>query len=229
MNSDLPKVIHPIGDRPMVSYVIETVRAVDAERVLLVIGYQAERVREVCAGEGVEFVVQEEQLGTGHAVQQCEPSLDGFDGTVLVLNGDVPCLRPDTLSEFIGIHNDSGAAATVLTARMEDPSGYGRIVRDDDGALNRIVEHSDADADVLRIDEINSGLFCFGARALFSALGRTDRDNAQNEYYLTDVVAAMRASGLSVGAHCVRDNREVAGVNNVDELESVRRYFEGAL
>jgi bifunctional UDP-N-acetylglucosamine pyrophosphorylase/glucosamine-1-phosphate N-acetyltransferase len=194
--------------------------------VIVVVGYQGERVRAACEGSGVEFVVQEEQLGTGHAVMQAQEALTGFDGTTLVLNGDVPCLRPETLKEFIDFHHSSGAVATVMTARMEDPSGYGRIVRDGDDSLLRIVEHKDASPDELAIDEINSGLFCFDTQALFAALNRTKTSNAQNEYYLTDAIEMLHTEGKRVSAWCVPDNDEVAGVNTVEELDAIRSAME---
>lgn len=225
MKTDMPKVLHEIHDRPMVSYVIEAVAGVSPEKILVVIGYQADRVREACRDEDVEFVVQSEQLGTGHAVMQCEMALSGFDGTVIVLNGDVPCLRTETMRAFIDFHNDQGAAGTVLTAVLNEPAGYGRIVRGSDSALLRIVEDKDAGEAELNIREINSGLFCFDKAALFGALDETDRENAQGEYYLTDVIEKMRANGSKVAAYLVDDEREVAGVNTVEELELVRSYF----
>jgi len=226
MKSDLPKVLHAIGERAMILLVIDAVRAADPARIVVVVGYQAERVRDVCEGTGVVFARQEQQLGTGHAVIQTEGALKDFDGTLVVLNGDVPCLRPATLERFIAHHDDQGASATVLTARMDDPSGYGRIVRAGDGSLNKIVEHKDASDEELAIDEINSGLFCFDARELFGALKQTNRDNAQNEYYLPDVIEMMREKGKRVAAWCVEDSREVAGVNTEADLETVRRYLE---
>jgi len=227
MKSDLPKVLHPIDGRPMVAYVIDTIREVGIGRILAVIGYQAERVRRAVDESGVEFVVQAEQLGTGHAVIQCEPALDGFAGTVVVLSGDVPGLRAATLRSFIAHHRRRGAAATVMTARVADPSGYGRIVRDSDDTLSRIVEHKDADPEVLAIDEINAGLYCFESALLFGALRRTGRENAQNEYYLTDVIEELKAQGLVVEAYCVEDEREVAGVNTVAELDAMRAFMSG--
>jgi bifunctional UDP-N-acetylglucosamine pyrophosphorylase/glucosamine-1-phosphate N-acetyltransferase len=228
MNSDLPKVLHTIGGRPMVLHVIDAVRALGAERVIVVTGYCAEQVEAACAGAGVVFARQSEQLGTGHAVMQVQPHLASFAGTVVVLNGDVPALRADTIRRFIEHHRTSRAAATVLTAVLDDPSGYGRIVRDATGNLQRIVEHRDAAASELAIREINSGLFCFESAALFSALGRVTRRNAQNEYYLTDVIGLMKAEGQAVAAYCVEDAREVSGVNNLDELDAVRRLVGGA-
>jgi bifunctional UDP-N-acetylglucosamine pyrophosphorylase/glucosamine-1-phosphate N-acetyltransferase len=226
MKSDLPKVLHTINGRPMLSFVVDSVRGFTPEKTAVVIGYQAERVRVALGDAGVEFVLQEEQLGTGHAVLQCEDALAGFEGTVIVLNGDVPLLRSETLSEFADYHAAQKAAGTVLTAVLPDATGYGRIVRAQDDSLLKIVEHKDARPDELSIREVNSGLFCFEKNALFEALHGLDRDNAQAEYYLTDVIELMRNKGLDVRAHRVEDEREVSGVNNVEELETIRRYFE---
>ena len=227
MNSDLPKVLHAVAGRPMLRHVIDTVQKLAPGRVVVVTGYQAERVEEACAHAGVEFVRQNEQLGTGHAVMQTAPLLQDWRGTVVVLNGDVPGLRAETMAAFIDHHRRSGAAATVLTAQVADPAGYGRILRGADGGLERIVEHKDASAEERAIREINSGLFCFEADLLFPALGRVTRRNAQNEYYLTDVVGLLHAEGRRVAAWRVADDREVAGVNNPDELEAVRRFVQG--
>ncbi len=224
MNSDLPKVLHEIGGRPMLCHVIDSVQRLAPGRVVVVTGYQAERVEDACRDQGVEFARQNEQLGTGHAVMQTAPLLQDWKGTVVVLNGDVPGLRAETIGAFVEHHLRSGAAATVLTAELDDPGGYGRIVRGAAGGLERIVEHRDATEAERAIREINSGLFCFQADELFPALGRVTRRNAQNEYYLTDVVGLLHHEGRPVGAWRVEDAREVAGVNNPDELESVRRF-----
>ena len=156
MGSERPKVLHAVAGRPMVAWVIDAVRRAGVARAIVVVGYQGERVERACAGEGVEIAWQREQLGTGHAVRQTADLLDGFEGDVLVLNGDVPGLRPETIGRLVDHHRDTRAAATVLTARLEDPTGYGRIVRDTDGALLRIVEHRDADAETRAIDEVNT-------------------------------------------------------------------------
>ena len=224
MQSDLPKVLHAVGGRPMVLHVVEAVRAIGASPVIVVTGYEAERVESACAGADVAFARQSEQLGTGHAVMQTESRLAAHAGTVIVLNGDVPGLRPQTITRFVNYHASQQAAATVLTAMLEDPSGYGRIVRDRDGHLLRIVEDRDATPEQRAIREINSGLFCFSARELFSALRRVTRRNAQNEYYLTDVIGLLASEGKRVAAWCIEDPREVAGVNNPDELDAVRRF-----
>ncbi len=228
MRSDLPKVLHEIDGRPMVLFVIDAVKRLGPEYLVVVTGYQAQLVEAACAGAGVRFARQEQQLGTGHAVMQALPLLTDFDGTIVVLNGDVPALKPETIRRFIDFHRESGVAATVLTARLNDPSGYGRIVREASGQLARIVEHKDATDDERAIDEINSGLFCFEAGDLRATIARVGRGNAQNEYYLTDVIGLLAASGRPVGAYCVEDAREVAGVNDLGELDAVRRFVGGS-
>jgi len=228
MQSDLPKVLHEIDGRPMVRFVIDAVQALGPDRVVVVTGHQAEKVEAACAGTGVAFARQAQQLGTGHAVMQALPLLAGYAGTIVVLNGDVPGLKTETMRAFIDYHRANGLAATVLTARLPDPSGYGRILRDSSGRLLRIVEHKDASERERAIDEINSGLFCFEASDLVSSLGRVGRGNAQNEYYLTDVIELLAAGGRPVGAYCVDDAREVAGVNDLGELEAARRFVSGS-
>jgi UDP-N-acetylglucosamine diphosphorylase/glucosamine-1-phosphate N-acetyltransferase len=226
MKSDLPKVLHEVGGRPMLLHVVDAVKSIGASPVVVITGYQAERVEAACEGAGVIFARQEEQLGTGHAVMQAEPVLAGHDGTVVVLNGDVPGLRPRTIRDFIAYHDGEHAVATVLTAMLDDPAGYGRIVRDADGRLLRIVEQKDATEGERAIREINSGLFCFSGPELFSALKRVTRRNAQNEYYITDVIGLLAAEGKRVAAWCIEDAREVAGINNPDELDAVRRFVD---
>lgn len=209
----------------MVAYVIDSVKRISPGKAIVVIGYRADLVRRELQSQDIEFVLQREQLGTGHAVMQCEDALAGFDGTVMVLNGDVPCLRPDTLRGFAAYHGSQEAAGTVLTAVLPDATGYGRIVRAADDSLLKIVEHKDATPEELAIREVNAGLFCFDGRLLFESLHELDRDNAQGEYYLTDVIEVMRENGLEVRAYRAEDEREVSGVNDVEELEVVRRFF----
>lgn len=226
MSSDLPKVLHEIDGKPMISFVLDAIRPIVRERVYVVVGYRADDVIAACS-EDVRFVHQHQQLGTGHAVMQCENALDGFSGTVVVLNGDVPCLRTRTVTKLLDYHHRMGAAGTVLTAKLDDPSGYGRIVTDGDGSLLKIVEDRDADAATRQIDEINSGLFTFDKDKLFKALKSVDRGNDQGEYYLTDVIATLKDNGEAVHAFCVKDPQEVAGVNTDQELEAIRDYLRG--
>jgi bifunctional UDP-N-acetylglucosamine pyrophosphorylase / glucosamine-1-phosphate N-acetyltransferase len=169
MKSDLPKVLHPVLGRPMLEHVLDAVRAAGVGRSIVVVGHQAERVRAVVAAPDVEFVLQAEQLGTGHAVMQAEPLLRGVRGTTFVLCGDTPILTSETLCELLATHRETKASATVLSALLEDPTGYGRVLRSADGAVTRIVEHKDANEAERRVREINSGLFTFALPDLFEA------------------------------------------------------------
>jgi UDP-N-acetylglucosamine diphosphorylase/glucosamine-1-phosphate N-acetyltransferase len=227
MSSDLPKVLHPINGRAMLAYVVDAVQPSADGGIFVVVGYRAGDVISACSTQGVQFVTQEPQLGTGHAVMQCERALSGFSGTVVVLNGDVPCLKSETIRRFIEYHGSSRALATVLTAVLEDPSGYGRIVKDAGGALVGIVEQKDADQATKKIREINSGLFCFDKAALFQALKSIGRENAQGEYYLTDVVREIGKREGRVGVYRLDDAREVAGVNTDKDLDWVRKHVQG--
>ena len=225
MKSDLPKVLHQLGGKPMVEYVVNTAREVGAERILLVIGHKWEQAREVLKHLPVEFVVQKEQLGTGHAVLQTEKLLSDFDGDVVVLSGDVPLLRADTLKKLLGEHRKRKASATVLTAIPDDPAVYGRVIRDETGLVQEIVEEKDATADQKRIREINTGTFCFDRVSLFSALGKLTNDNEQGEYYLTDTLKLMREGKLSVWGVVVADPRETLGINSEKELKEMERLL----
>jgi bifunctional UDP-N-acetylglucosamine pyrophosphorylase/glucosamine-1-phosphate N-acetyltransferase len=226
MKSDLAKVLHQVDGRSMISRVIEAIRGVDSSRVLVVIGHQAEAVREELSDEKVEFILQSERLGTGHAVMMAEPVLSGFTGTLAVLNGDTPLLRTETLEAFIAFHRNAGNSATVLSALLDDPSGYGRIVRGDSGQFERIVEHRDATEEQRRIKEINSGIFCFECPDLFSALKRVDRRNVQGEYYLTDVMEILKIQGNGVDAFRSDRCEEVLGINDIEQLEAAERLLQ---
>ncbi len=225
MKSDLAKVLHEVGGRTMIRRVIDTVRGVGADKILVVIGHQAEAVKRELSDEGVEFVLQTERLGTGHAVMTAEPRLDGFRGTLVVLNGDTPLLETGTLEDFITHHRKAGNSATVLSALLDDPSGYGRIVRDGAGLFERIVEHKDATEEQRDIKEINSGIFCFECPDLFSALKRLDRRNVQGEYYITDVMGILKEQGKLVDAFTSDRREEIIGINDVEQLEAAERLL----
>jgi len=226
MKSDIAKVLHHVRGRTMISRVIATVRGIDAEKILVVVGHQAEAVKRELSGEPVEFVLQTERLGTGHAVMTAEPRLSGFTGTLVVLNGDTPLLRTGTLKAFIAHHRKAGNSATVLSAFLDDSSGYGRIVRDGEGAFERIVEHKDATDDQRGIGEISSGIFCFECPDLFSALKRLDRRNVQGEYYLTDVMGILKEQGKRVDAFTSDRYEEVVGINDAEQLEAAERLLQ---
>ncbi|MDQ2149214.1 bifunctional UDP-N-acetylglucosamine diphosphorylase/glucosamine-1-phosphate N-acetyltransferase GlmU [Alcaligenaceae bacterium A4P071] len=226
MQSDLPKVLHTLAGKPMLAHVLDSARQLDPARIVVVIGHGAERVREAFQGEpGLEFAVQQPQQGTGHAVQQAVPALlegDGADDATLVLYGDVPLVQPDTLRNLLAAR---GQGMAVLTETLTDPTGYGRIVRGDDGQVQRIVEHKDASDAERAIDEVNTGILCAPTAKLKQWLARIDNNNAQGEYYLTDVVALSVADGVPVGAAQPAAGWETLGVNSrVQQAELERRW-----
>lgn len=223
MKSDLPKVFHEILGEPMLSYVIQTVQKLGPQRILVVVGHQRGLIIDFYKDWPVEFVVQAEQLGTGHAVQQAEPALRAFTGNVLVLAGDVPLLKEQTLKDLVAFHKQNRAAATDLTAELPDAQNYGRIVRGPDGSLLRIVEKKDATPAELAIREFNTGTFCFDSKALFAALQEVKAENAQKEYYLTDTIAILRQKGRSVLAYKTADAGETLGINTREELVAIEK------
>jgi bifunctional UDP-N-acetylglucosamine pyrophosphorylase / glucosamine-1-phosphate N-acetyltransferase len=222
MKSDLPKVLHEAAGEPLLAHVGRAARQCGLERVVVVVGRGADRVRERFAGLGWEFVEQEQRLGTGDAVQRARSQIDGFAGDVVVLAGDAPLLRPTTLSTLRARHHQAGAAATVLTAHLPDPTGYGRIVRDQDGAFLGIVEEKDATPEQRHITEVNSSIYCFDARELGPSLDEITNDNAQGEYYLTDAVGILRRRGKIVQAVHAASAEEILGVNTPDQLREVQ-------
>lgn len=227
MKSPIAKVLHTLCGRSMIRYVIDAVRTVSPRRIIVVVGHQAEAVADELDGENLEFVVQKERLGTAHAAMMAEPVLDGFDGTLLVLNGDTPLLTAATLREFVAHHRDGEAAATVLSAELDDPTGYGRIIRDGDGALLRIVEHKDATVDERETHEINSGIFCFECESLFAALGKVGRRNVQGEYYITDVMEILHRDGRKTAVYRCDESDRVIGINDLDQLRAAERMIRG--
>ncbi len=216
MHSDLPKVLHLLCGQPLLTYVLDALSAAGIARPIVVVGHSADSVR-TAAGGGVEFIEQREQLGTGHAVMQALPRLEGGTGPVLVLYGDTPLLQPETIHALLDLHRSSGAAATMLTAALDDPSGYGRIIRGSSGAVARIVEEAEATPDEARLREINAGTYVFDPAALREALSKLRPDNTQGEYYLTDTIAALLAAGRRVGA-LLADAEQAMGINSRREL-----------
>lgn len=225
MNSDLPKVLHKICGKPLLHHVLGNVKEVFATPPYIVIGYQADKVRAAFKQYPAVFVLQEEQLGTGHAVMQTEPFLQESDSTVMVLNGDMPLINSGIIRDLSEHHSKSGASATVLTVKMGDPNGYGRIVRDRFGHLERIVEQKDASLGELEINEINTGTYCFESRALFTALQEVRSENAQHEYYLTDVIAILRRQRQKVAAFLINDPGAAIGINTKEQLAEAEEIF----
>ncbi len=225
MRSSLPKVLHPLLGKPMIHYVLDFAKIVGADRVILVLGHRWQDVAEAVRGSGAEVVIQEPQLGTGHAVQQTKAVLNDFDGDVLVLAGDSPLFTSATLKRLVAEHRSSGAVATILTAVADDPTGCGRIVLDDEGRFLRIVEEKDADPVTKAIKRVNTSTYVFRAPLLFEALDEVRNDNAQGEYYLTDVLEILRSRGLPIHTVLADSFEETMGINTVEHL----RQAEGIL
>jgi bifunctional UDP-N-acetylglucosamine pyrophosphorylase/glucosamine-1-phosphate N-acetyltransferase len=213
MKSKLYKVLHPVCGKPMVGHVLQTVKETDCERTVVIVGHGAEAV-QAYIGDNAEFVLQERQLGTGHAVLQAEPLLGSEEGTTVILCGDTPLVTSESINALLAKHEKTNAAATVLTAVMPNPHGLGRIIRGEDGRVQRIVEQKDCTPEEAAIQEINTGMYCFDNRKLFQALKQVTNANAQGEYYLTDVIEILKKAGETVEAQPAADYAEGLGVND---------------
>ncbi|MGX9132860.1 bifunctional UDP-N-acetylglucosamine diphosphorylase/glucosamine-1-phosphate N-acetyltransferase GlmU [Rummeliibacillus sp. JY-2-4R] len=225
MKSKLYKVLHPVCGKPMVEHVVEHIQELNAERIVTVVGHGAEKVQEQLKDKS-EYVLQAEQLGTAHAVQQAEPLLGELDGTTIVICGDTPLIRPETMKALYEYHEANHAKATILTAIAEDPTGYGRIIRGEDGQVAQIVEQKDATPEQRKVTEINTGTYCFDNKALFEALKLVKNDNAQGEYYLPDVIEILQKQGEVVAAYVTESFSETLGVNDrfaLSQAESIMR------
>jgi bifunctional UDP-N-acetylglucosamine pyrophosphorylase / glucosamine-1-phosphate N-acetyltransferase len=227
MKSERAKVLHELAGKPLIAHVIEGAKRLSPEKIFVVIGHQGNEVREACIsrfGEGLfEFVPQNEQLGTGHAVNCVREHLEDDDSTVLVLSGDVPMIGEETLAQLRDTHDSYNSACTILSVVLSDPTGYGRIVRDHDNGFVGIVEQKDADDRQLQIEEINTGIYCFDSRKLFKALSKIGNKNAQGEFYLTDVPSIMISDGDKVAVSACSDPSEVEGVNDRNQLALLER------
>ncbi|MBM83661.1 MAG: glycosyl transferase family 2 [Planctomycetaceae bacterium] len=227
MKSETPKVLHHVCGRPMIEHVLDAAREAGVSRIIVVVGFKAELVKESLGKHpDVEFALQAEQHGTGHAVMMCEPQLGEFDGPVLVLAGDTPLLRGSSLSDLLSVQSTEAAACVVGSAITANNDGLGRIVRDDDGNFLRIVEQKDATAEQLEIQEINTGCYAFDCQALFESLKSVKPENNQAEYYLTDCAEILKDQGNTVSAAAKLDIDEAMGVNTQDQLAEVEAVLK---
>ena len=227
MKSELPKVIHKALGKPMVKYSIEAAMEAGAEAsdICLVVGHKADLVKEE-VGPDVTYVLQEEQLGTGHAVK-CASEFIGEEGLTMVLCGDTPLITGKTLKRLVDTHIAEGNAITVLTAKVDDPTGYGRIIKDSWGKFVKIVEQKDATLEEQRVDEINSGMYIFDSAILNKALSKLTNDNAQGEYYLTDTIEIVKSENLGEVATMVVENaNEIKGVNSPEQLKEAEEILK---
>jgi len=226
-NSEKAKVMFEVAGKPMIHHVVELAVALHSSRVIAIVGHYREAVIEYLRRDApsVEFAVQDPQLGTGHAVMQAKDSLLNFNGDVLVLSGDVPLLHVSTIRSLISFHHEKEAVATILTADLADPTGYGRVLRGSGDNVTGIVEHKDATEEERNVKEINSGIYIFDNLHLFDALAHITTNNVQHEYYLTDVFNYFWKHGMKVAAKKAVDFDEVRGVNTVEQLEEADRIL----
>lgn len=229
MKSELPKVLVPVAGRPMIRYVIDALRSAGVERIVVVVGYRADLVRAELAGlPGVEFADQTEQLGTGHAVMMCRQQLAAHDGPVVVVAGDSPMLQADSVAALIAESTARQAACLLGTVRRDDPTGYGRIIRNAAGDFTGIVEEKDATPEQRAVNEVNVSTYVFSASELLSALDQLRADNSQREYYITDCPAILLAAGKPVAALNVLKPCEALSINSPEELAQVEKVMSGA-
>jgi UDP-N-acetylglucosamine diphosphorylase/glucosamine-1-phosphate N-acetyltransferase len=218
MESALPKVLHPLAGTPLIDHVLAAAADLRPDKIIVIVGHERERVQEHLADRNLELVVQDPPLGTGHALMQVEPALQRFSGDILVLSGDVPLLQSSTLTRLVEAHRRKSNAATVLSCYLDNPTGYGRILRGPEGEFKAIVEEREASHDIKEIKEINSGIYTFESPRIFDYLRRVAPDNRKGEYYLTDVIAIMVEAGQPVEACAMADFREVRGINTRQDL-----------
>lgn len=224
MKSKQYKVLHPVCGKPMVGHVLDTVIQAKSEKIVVVVGHGAEQV-QAFIGQQAQYVKQEQQLGTGHAVQQAKDLLGSEDGITIVICGDTPLVQASTIEQMLKLHQESGAAATILTALFENPTGYGRIIRNEEGIVERIVEQKDCSLAEAAVQEINTGTYCFDNKKLFEALSRVTNNNAQGEYYLTDVIGLFRQDQEVVQGYCTSDIAEAIGVNDRVALAEAEQHM----
>jgi bifunctional UDP-N-acetylglucosamine pyrophosphorylase/glucosamine-1-phosphate N-acetyltransferase len=225
MKSKLAKVLQPLNGKAMIQYVVDALASAGITEQIIVVGHQQEQVRQHL-GEAVKYAVQFEQLGTGHAVMMAQKEIDpNEDGLVLVVCGDTPLLRGETITGLITAHRQKGVAATILTCDFADPAGYGRIIRDDQGQVKAIIEEKDAGENEKKIKEINTGTYCFDSKALWGALAQIKPVNAQGEYYLTDVIQILGRKWAKVGAHKIDRIEETMGINNKVQLAEAAKVL----
>lgn len=225
MKSKMPKVLHKVCGKPLSKWVIDASKAAGADKVCAVVGHKAEAVKEVL-GDVCEFALQAEQKGTGHAVMQAIDVIKNSKGEVVILNGDTPLITAETINKAIEYHKNNDNQATVITAILDDATGYGRIVRDNDGSVLKIVEQKDASKEEKKINEVNSGMYVFDAQSLVYALDKITPNNAQGEYYLTDTLEILLSAGKKIGGYAISDNDEIRGINDRVQLNEAEKIMQ---
>jgi len=230
-NPDKSKVMYELSGKPLIEYVVNLALKINSDKIVIIVGHKKQSVidfiRKRFSNEmsKIKFAHQDEQLGTGHAVMQTSEELKTFDGDVLILSGDVPLLSYNTVKKFISFHADNDFTASLLSAIFEDPFGYGRIIRDGEGKFIDIIEEKDAEPYIRKIKEINSGIYLVDNKNLFEALRTLKTDNAQGEYYITDIFIYFKEKGIKIGAIPVENNYEITGINTIEQLDEMERVM----
>tara|TARA_Y100001960_G_scaffold281090_1_gene314423 strand:- start:60 stop:788 length:729 start_codon:yes stop_codon:yes gene_type:complete len=219
MKSSLPKVLHTINNKTLIENVLETSFELNSNKVIVIVGYKKEMIKNKLSGYNIEFAEQNEQKGTGHAIMQCKKNIENIDGDLLILSGDVPMISQNTLSNLIKIHRENNSKASLITADIKNPFGYGRIKRDLENHFISIVEHKDANSNELKINEINAGIYIFDISTLFSKLSKIKNNNSQGEYYLGDVLKHIDSNRISI--YKTANSSEILGINNTEQLNEV--------
>ena len=229
MKSKTAKVLHKLNGKPLLKYVIDLAYKIKPDKIFVVIGFQRNEVKNNFISENVEFIDQKKQLGTGHAVMPVKPFLVNFEGEILVLSGDVPFLKENTVNEMIRSHRSSNAAITLLTAEKNNPRGYGRIVRNSSNTIEKIAEENECSSSEKAIKEVNSGTYCFNKKFLLDSLEKIDQNNAQDEYYLTDIVKVAFDNSLPVTSVKVSNPDEVNGINTIEDMVKDEKIRENQI
>ena len=225
MNTKLPKVLHKLNNKTLIEHVIDKTLKINPEKLLVVVGYKSELVKKQLNNYNIEYVNQLEQLGTGHAVMQCQNNLKSFEGDTLILSGDVPLITVKTLSDLYKKHIKYKSKGTVLSATINKPTGYGRVLRDGDSFIS-IVEEKDANEKQKKINEINTGIYIFNNKILFDLLPKLKNENSQSEYYLPDILPMINKYGGKIALEKIKNYNEIQGVNTADQLSELERKYE---
>jgi len=229
MKSNLAKVLHKICNKPMIEYVLDTLSLFLSARIVVVVGHQAEEIIKLLKDRKIEIVIQKELLGTGHAVAQTEEVFSDFEGDILVVCGDTPLLKRNTLERLLQTHQQSEATITILTATLNDPTGYGRIITDSSGRVEKIIEDKEANPQEKNIKLVNTGTYCFKSKKLFTSLKKITNENKQREFYLTDVVGILKEEGEKIVALQSLHPNEVMGINTQDDLKKAEKIISAQL
>ncbi len=226
MQSDIPKVLHKISGKTLLNHVITTAKDLNPDNIIVIIGYKSTLVKQSIVEDNILFSLQKNQYGTGHAVMQAENHLRMFKGNTLVLSGDVPLINSSTLTSLLAKHELGEFDACMLTANMKNPYGYGRVIRNNKGNLEKVQEHKDCDHNELKIDEINSGIYVFDNQKLFELLPKLSNQNIQSEYYLPDVLSMIVQEKGKIGLEKIKNNIEIQGVNTIEQLSHLEKIYE---